>query len=123
MTAAVSASAASTTTIPTTLTAPKADAGSGTQSAQQSRAQDQAKLNQLMRSYQAGISRGESASALSSLGKQITAEAKLLGQNVRLPKATAAPAAASNGAAATAAASTPKSDTATPSAHGVSLTV
>ncbi len=61
-----------------------------------SRAQEQTKLNQMMRKYQAGISSGESATVLASLGKQILAEAKVLGVNVKLPKATATPATANN---------------------------
>ena len=60
-------------------------------------AEQVAALNQMLNRYQAGLSRGESTAMLASLGRQITAAAKILGQHVTLPKApataaTAAPA-------------------------------
>lgn len=51
--------------------------------------QQQAALNQLLAKYKYGQSHGVAASALSSLGRQILAEAKTLGQRVTLPRAPA----------------------------------
>jgi pyruvate dehydrogenase E2 component (dihydrolipoyllysine-residue acetyltransferase) len=62
--------------------------------------QQQAALNQLLSKYRYGQSHNVAASTLSSLGRQILAEAKTLGQHVTLPRAPAgagaAPAAVAN---------------------------
>jgi len=49
---------------------------------------EQAKLNQLIAQYRSSLANGSSQS-LVALGKQISSEAKLLGQNVILPTANA----------------------------------
>jgi hypothetical protein len=63
-----------------------------------STAQQQAALNRLLAKYKADLSRGQSASALASLGRQITAAAKALGQHVSLPKAPASDTSPASGA-------------------------
>ena len=50
---------------------------------------EQAKLNQLVAQYRSSLAGGSSQS-LAALWKQISAEAKLLGQNVTLPTASTA---------------------------------
>jgi hypothetical protein len=52
-----------------------------------SRGQQQAALSQLLVKYTYDQSHGAGAQVLSALGKQITAAAKLLGQDVTLPQA------------------------------------
>jgi hypothetical protein len=52
-----------------------------------SQAAEQAKLNQMMAQYRGELKTG-SSQTLASLGKQISAEAKTLGQNVVLPTAS-----------------------------------
>jgi hypothetical protein len=64
-----------------------------------SRAQQLAALNQMLNKYQIGQSHGESAAILSTLGKQILAAAKAIGQHVTLPKAPTVAAPASSEAA------------------------
>jgi hypothetical protein len=73
-------------------------------SAAQSREQQQLALNRMLVTYTRDQSHGADPATLSSLGKQITAAAKMLGQHVTLPKApvssaatVAAPAAARKG--------------------------
>jgi hypothetical protein len=51
--------------------------------------QQQAALNHLLSKYKYGQSHDVAASALSSLGRQILADAKVLGQHVTLPRAPA----------------------------------
>jgi hypothetical protein len=75
--------------------------------------QQQAALNQLLSKYKYSQSHNVAASTLSSLGRQILAEAKTLGQHVTLPRAPA------SAGAAPAAAPTP---TATPATGKVSVT-
>ena len=58
----------------------------------QSQSTEQAKLNQLLAQYRADLKSGSSGS-LASIGREITAQAKLLGQNVTLPSASASAAA------------------------------
>lgn len=55
-----------------------------------SRSEQQAALNRLLASYKAKLGQGQSASQLASLGRQIAAAAKTLGQTVQLPKASSA---------------------------------
>lgn len=69
-------------------------------SASPSRAQQFAALNQMLAKYRAGLSRGQSASMLSSLARQITTAAKALGQHVTLPKSPAGAAESSQPSAA-----------------------
>ncbi|HEX3401527.1 MAG TPA: hypothetical protein VHT74_14485 [Acetobacteraceae bacterium] len=54
-----------------------------------SRGQQQATLTRMLAKYSYDQSRGGDPAALSSLGKQITAAAKALGQHVTLPRAPA----------------------------------
>ena len=77
----------------------KTASGSSAQSSNSasSTAQQQAALNRLLAKYKADLSRGEAASALASLGRQITAAAKALGQHVSLPKAPASEASTTGG--------------------------
>jgi hypothetical protein len=75
--------------------------------------QQQAALNQLLSKYKYSQSHNVAASTISSLGRQILAEAKTLGQHVTLPRAPA-------GAGAAPAAAPPP--TATPAPGKVSVT-
>jgi hypothetical protein len=59
-----------------------------------SKQQEQAALNQLVTRYAVDQRQGIAGNALSALGKQITAAAKLLGQHVTLPRGPAAAVAA-----------------------------
>jgi hypothetical protein len=52
---------------------------------------ERALLTKLLSTYQANINKGQSADSLKALAKQINDTAKLLGQNVSLPKATGTP--------------------------------
>ena len=63
-----------------------ATAASGGQTASPSRAEQLTELNQLLYTYQVGISRGESANMLGWLAKQITAAEKALGQHMSVRK-------------------------------------
>ena len=66
------------------------------------RSKQQAALAKMLRTYQDDLNRGQSASSLKSLAKQITDAAKTLGQNVKLPTAqTGSGATAASGGAAT----------------------
>jgi hypothetical protein len=58
-------------------------------------AQQQAALKQLLSKYAYDQSHGVAASTLANLGKLILSTAQQLGQNVRLPRSSASPAAAS----------------------------
>jgi hypothetical protein len=57
-------------------------------SAAQSREQQELALNRMLVTYARDQSHGSDPATLSSLGKQITAAAKVLGQHVTLPKAS-----------------------------------
>jgi hypothetical protein len=59
-----------------------------------STAQETAALNQLLTKYKYDVSHNSPASTLSSLGRQITADAKVVGQYVTLPRAPASASAA-----------------------------
>ena len=66
-----------------------AHAAAPAQSSVGSNAAAQASLNRLMVKYKAEIARNPAAQDLASLGRQITAAAKALGQHVTLPPASA----------------------------------
>jgi hypothetical protein len=95
--------------ITTTASSPGASAASSANDATASvaTAKERALLAKLLRTYQTDINKGQSADSLKSLAKQITDTAKLLGQNVSLPKATTGSASASDSAPAPAEASDP----------------
>jgi hypothetical protein len=63
--------------------------GGASKTLSSSQQQQQAALNRLLAKYKAALARGESGGDLPSLGKQIAAAAKALGQHVSLPKASA----------------------------------
>ena len=95
--------------ITTTVSSPGASAASSANDATASlaTAKERALLAKLLRTYQTDINKGQSANLLKSLAKQITDTAKLLGQNVSLPKATTGSASASDFAPAPAEAKRP----------------
>ena len=83
------ASVARTNAAPVAAPATTAAVTQATRPAAAPQGQQQAALNHLLSRYKYGQSHDVAASALSSLGRQILADAKTLGQHVTLPRAPA----------------------------------